>query len=344
MACLFEHVQKDNFSYTYYHLLVKLVIQKASDFDIWNAVLSLIATSSQATSPPCPIAFLQQTPWLCNTNSFHVNTILKEELGDLHMDISGFLEVYFGNISGLDLITCVVFNKCKEEDHLLYNEEKGWRDWPEQAMLSESLCILWRHMITQKIDWRPLTQSTQSLERSIATQKLDIGFVNDSSATEDSICHWSEILVPGELKNDPKYYSLSRAWLDLGRYTREVLAAQNSYCFVLEFTLCRPFLCLWEFDHLGGIASESFNINTGLRFISNILEFLLMSLEQLGFNLTIITIGGQHYIEIEKYGGKERLIIDDVIRQACCITGQATTCWKVHHKNDSQTPLVIKNS
>ncbi|EAS32100.3 uncharacterized protein CIMG_03124 [Coccidioides immitis RS] len=364
MARLFERVQKGDFSYTYYRLLVKLVIQKAPDFDIWNAVLSLIATSSQATPPPRPIASLQQTPWLRNTSSFvnsteyrkHVDTILKEELGDLHADIPGFLEAYFGNISGLDSITRVVLDKCKEGDHPLYNEEKGWRDWPEQAVekevlkwladvIRELVHFVETHDSAQKIDRRPLAQPTRPLEGSIATRKLDIGFVNDPSATEDSRCHWSEILVPGELKNDPKYDSLSRAWLDLGRYAREVLAAQDSRRFVLGFTLCGPFLRLWEFDRLGGIASESFDINTdGLQFISIILGFLLMSPEQLGFDPTIITIGGQRYIEVEKDGEKERLVIDGVIGRARCIAGRATTCWKVHHKDDPQTLLVVKDS
>jgi hypothetical protein len=96
---------------------------------------------------------------------------------------------------------------------------------------------------------------------------------------------------------------------------------------------------------MGGIASESFDINIdGLRFITIILGFLLMSPELLGFDPTIITIGGRRYIEIEKEGGKERLVIDGVIGRARCIAGQATTCWKVHREDDPRTPLVVKDS
>ncbi|KGQ01619.1 hypothetical protein PAAG_11601 [Paracoccidioides lutzii Pb01] len=47
------------------------------------------------------------------------------------------------------------------------------------------------HGSAQKIDWRPLAPPTQPLGELIATRKVDVGFVNDPSATEDSICRWS---------------------------------------------------------------------------------------------------------------------------------------------------------
>jgi hypothetical protein len=45
--------------------------------------------------------------------------------------------------------------------------------------------------------------------------------------------------------------------------------------FVLGFALCGSFMRVWEFDWLGGIASERFDINRdGLQFVSTILGFL----------------------------------------------------------------------
>ncbi len=47
---------------------------------------------------------------------------------------------------------------------------------------------------------------------------------------------------------------------------------------------------IWEFDRLGVIASEQFDINKdGLQFVSMILGFLWMSKEELGFDLIIMT-------------------------------------------------------
>jgi hypothetical protein len=84
---------------------------------------------------------------------------------------------------------------------------------------------------------RPLAQPNKPLYGSTAERKLDIGFVSDSSAGKDSKCYWSQILVPGELKSNPSADTASKAWLDLGRYAREVLATQDTRRFALGFTL-----------------------------------------------------------------------------------------------------------
>ncbi|KAL5371907.1 hypothetical protein DPSP01_013910 [Paraphaeosphaeria sporulosa] len=77
---------------------------------------------------------------------------------------------------------------------------------------------------------------------------MDIGFVDDLLAKADTKYRWSHILIPGELKSNPLEDRASKAWLDLGRYTREVFATQPTRRFVLGFTLCGPRIRLWEFD------------------------------------------------------------------------------------------------
>ncbi|KAF1995215.1 hypothetical protein P154DRAFT_377239, partial [Amniculicola lignicola CBS 123094] len=78
----------------------------------------------------------------------------------------------------------------------------------------------------------------------------------------------------------------------------------------------------WVFDRLGGIASTRFNINQeGLQFVSAVLGFLWMNEGQLGFDSTIITAENERYIDIERNGKKERLIIDGVMKRAPCIAG-----------------------
>ena len=68
---------------------------------------------------------------------------------------------------------------------------------------------------------------------------------------------------------------------------------------------------IWEFDRLGGVASEQFDINKdGLQFVSTVLGFLWMNEEELGFDPTIMTANNQRFIEIERDGATERLIID----------------------------------
>ncbi|KAK5998601.1 hypothetical protein PT974_00982 [Cladobotryum mycophilum] len=69
-----------------------------------------------------------------------------------------------------------------------------------------------------------------------------------------------------------------------------------------------------------------------------------MSEEELGFDPTFSESSGKRYIEIQRNGHRERLIIDEVIMRARCIVGRATTCWKAHYEDDPSTPLVIKDS
>jgi Fungal protein kinase len=76
---------------------------------------------------------------------------------------------------------------------------------------------------------RLLAQSNQLLEGSTAECKLDVDSVADSKASEDFKCHWSQILVPGELKSNSDADAVSKTWLDLRRYVREVRTYRSGY-------------------------------------------------------------------------------------------------------------------
>ena len=135
------------------------------------------------------------------------------------------------------------------------------------------------------------------------------------------------ILVLGELKSNPNTDIASKAWFDLGKYIREVFAAQDSHHFVLDFTLCGSIMRLWEYDRVGGIASSPFDINKdGLQFTSAMLGFLWMNEEQLGFDPTILTSDGKRYIEIVRNDQTERLILNKLIKRVRYIASRATTC------------------
>ena len=342
--------------------LCERVIECASEEEIWDAVYDLVTES-----PPflCPASSIEQTPWQHNTNSFvnsaehrrYVDDVLKEELGPMHVGVPGFFKAFFAEVAGLELAAQAVFEKCKEGDNPSYREGSGWQSWPEKArekdvlswfapMTGQLLDFAEEHQPASSVRRRPLAQPHQPLEGSTAERKLDVGFVDDPYAGVDSKYHWSQILVPGELKSNPSADMTSKAWLDLGRYARKVLAAQDSRRFVLGFTLCGSLMRLWEFDRLGGIASTCFNINQeGQQFVSAVLGFLWMNKKQLGFDPTISTADGIRYIEIERNHQKERLVIDKVMKRASCVAGRATTCWKAYLQGDDlRTPLVIKDS
>ena len=67
-----------------------------------------------------------------------------------------------------------------------------------------------------------------------------------------------------------------------------------------------------------------------------------MSEEELGFDPTIVTANGQRFIEIEREGTTERLILDGLMKRARCIAGRATTCWKAHREENPHALFVVK--
>ncbi|KAI0838489.1 hypothetical protein F5Y06DRAFT_268211 [Hypoxylon sp. FL0890] len=360
LSSLNTAVDSDAFDVGRVKSLLRAVVAKESDEEIWAQVYHAV---TESTPPPRPIASaLLQTPWLRNTSSFanssehrkYLDAVLKEELGTMYVGLRGFHETFFGDVAGLQAASEVVFAKCREDSNLLFDND-GWVGWPPQAKEKDVLNwfqdivlqlsqLAQGHSPTATPTRRPIAQPDKPLEGSAADRKLDVGFVNDPKAKKSSRYHWSQILVPGELKSNQNT-DASKTWLDIGRYAREVLATQDTRRFVIAFTLCGPLMRIWEFDRLGGIASDQFDINQdGLRFVSTILGFLWMNEEQLGFDPTIITSGGIRYVEIERNGQHERFIFDGVMRRAPCIAGRATTCWKVHSERDPQTPFAIKDS
>lgn len=355
-------VHTDDFDLESLIPLLDAALRSESDEVIWNSVYGAV---TESTPPPRPLSSFQQTPWLHNTGSFanssehrkYVDGVLKEELGPLHVGVPGFSDVFFGGVPALTSVAQAVFAQCKEGDVPLFREESGWHGWPDDA--KERDVLGWfAALIGQLVDFatqnesaprtqrRLLAQPHRPIQGSVADRKMDIGFVDDTLADVDVRYRWSHILVPGELKSNLLDDRASKAWLDLGRYAREVFAAQPSRRFVLGFTLCGSRMRLWEFDRLGGIASESFDINEdGLQFVSAVLGFLWLDKEQLGFDPTIVTEDDKQYIDIERNGCAERLIIDGVIKQTPCIAGRATTCWKAHREGDkSNKSVVIKDS
>nr|ODN88251.1 hypothetical protein L203_02860 [Cryptococcus depauperatus CBS 7841] len=303
----------------------------------------------------------QQTPWLRGTSDFTYSTeyrrdidrVLESELGQLRAGLSGFHDIFFGNVEGLETAAAAVFQSCTSGSDPLFQD--GWKGWPTNA--NEDAVLVWFKDVTANLvafaeGYRPLqthrrllVEPSKPIKDSTGERKLDIGLVSGPEARSGPRYHWSQILVPGELKSDPSADTTNETRLVLGRYAREVLSAQDTRRFVLGFTLCGSLMRVWEFDRLGGIASDRFDINKeGKRFVSTILGFLWMSEEDLGFDPTIITCGDKRYIDIERNGQEERIIIKRTMGRARCVVGRATTCWEAYAEKDPENPLVIKDS
>ncbi|KAI1839802.1 hypothetical protein JX266_013989 [Neoarthrinium moseri] len=256
-------------------LLSEALAKDSDDIRIWDEAENIVAASTP--SPRLVASSLQQTPWVRNTSSFansseyrqDVDKVLKIELGSLYVGLCDFHEAYFGCVPGLERVSGAVFERCLDGDSPLF--DGGWSRWPQDANqdgvlnwfadISEKLAAFAAEITSPSHNRRPLAQPNKPVQGSTAERKLDVGFVSDPEAGKDSRCRWSQILVPGELKSNPAADIASKAWLDLGTYAREVLAARYTRRYVLGFTICGSLMRIWVYDRLGGVASDQFDIN-----------------------------------------------------------------------------------
>jgi len=384
LATLFAKVQSNQQDLQAIVPLLTKVIEKAPDGEIWDAVYGLVTKSAPQPTPlgvwtPPPElvtpttpskstlpSLSHQAPTVQNTSGIvnssehrsYFDKELKLELGtSLYIGVRGFGEAFFGGVSNLESMAQTVFEKCQEGDDPLFNKEAGgWQRWPSDA--NEDKVLEWFQRLMKKFldlaaesytlpspRMRILRQPNKPVPNSVSKRKLDIGFVHKTKTRGQSEYDWSRILIPGELKSNPKEDTHESTWLDLARYAREVFIAQDTRRFVQGFTLCGPLMRLWEFDRLGGIASSAFDVNEdGLGFVSAVLGYLWMTNEQLGFDPTITSEGENRYMTIRKDGKTERLVIVHVIKPYSSIIGRGTICWKVHREGDKSKQLVVKDS
>lgn len=209
---------------------------------------------------------------------------------NLIIDHPGFFDTFFGQVPQLLEMAAAVFQMCKDAEAPLYSESIGWVEWPEDCAESGVLSWLRRYidqflLFANERGFRPpkrrrcVTTPNKPIPGSVSKRKLDVGFAYDSRDSRENSDRlpydWSHILVPGELKSNPREDNYSSTWLDLLRYAREIFSGQDIRRFVTGFTICGSLMRLWEFDRLGGVASGPFDVNKdGQMFVSAILGFL----------------------------------------------------------------------
>jgi hypothetical protein len=116
-----------NFDFDCVKSLLKIVIAKNPNSDIWDQVYNAV---TESTPPPPEIApTIKQTSWshnsavIVNSSEHHhyIDDVLKGELGTLFTGLPDFHKRYFGNVLGLEVVSENVWKKCKEGNQLLFN-------------------------------------------------------------------------------------------------------------------------------------------------------------------------------------------------------------------------------
>ncbi|KAG6149179.1 hypothetical protein E4U11_000248 [Claviceps purpurea] len=328
------------------HLLAT-AIDQADDEDIWKQVMSFIIPKTPPTSPIAasrrPIKetdtpLSRHTGGLTNTKELHkdIDPLLKKELGISYIDIAGFLETFVPGSDKLKEVSKAFFDRCNSEGGPTYKGDI-WTRWPKSAAEKHVKLEKFAHPSRPaNLDRRRLLGTPNKIiHGSIAKRKLDVGILYRKELKrgfKEGKHRFSQVLMAGELKSNPEAHR--DACLSLAMYLRETLAEDATRRFAMGFTICGSLMRVWVFDRIGGTASRSVDINgEPLQFIEVMLGFIWMSEEGLGIDPTIQKIDGEQFIEIERNGRSECIVIDELIIRARCIVGRATTCWRGHVKD-----------
>lgn len=360
--------------------LLTTVLHSQPDYDIWTEVYKLLkkpttAAEARPTTPPPAVSDTahSEMPWSKLSNyadstggRINMDTEIKAALQDhAFVDHPNFFENFFNKIPQWDKVTTVVFEDCCERKIPLFQESTGWVHWPAECkeaqvleflrnIIDEIACSASKMGVCIPKRMRCITSPNKHLTGSDKKRKLDFALASHSNQELDQAeeqCHdWSHILVPGELKSNPKEARSGGPLLDLARYVLEIFGAQPTRRFVLGFTLCGPMMRILEFDRTGMLGSELFDINKDARrFVSVILGLLSMTDEQLGFDPTIkfdptAESSKRRWIDIKRNDQEERIFLERAILPQPSLIGRATTCWCGFAKYPRHQPLIIKDS
>ncbi|KJZ68312.1 hypothetical protein HIM_12297 [Hirsutella minnesotensis 3608] len=351
LAGLVRRIRKGDFTYIYYRPLVRLVLQKASDSEIWSAVLGLISTLNRVTPPESVPATFDSTPITHSsasqqgaeqTRELVERKVFEEIRFCTYRDVEGFFEKYFDRKEwtrrALD-----VYEATKDR-----HVDGAWSDFPDPPVQAGVLDWWFRFQDDFLSEERRRYYSTtnpKDLVGAEAQRQIDI-FVKRKNGQPDAAHDWRDVEVIGELKasNNNKKATL----LQIGRYVRDVFSCQPTRRYVHAFTICGREMEVWMFDRSGCYSPGAFNIHEKPeRFIQVIAGYTMMNDEELG--LDIFTEhdgdGPSIHIEQDEASGKKRLRLESqAFTRQRAIVCRGTSCYLTKPPESEDWSYVAKFS
>ncbi|RMZ89596.1 hypothetical protein DV736_g3180, partial [Chaetothyriales sp. CBS 134916] len=289
LATLLGRFRQGQVSYAHCLPLVRLVIQKASDFDIWSAVLDLITTLSRVTPPASiPTAF-DDTPITHSSASQQgaeqtrelVKKRLFEEIRSCtYREVGGVIQKYFEAKSWTPR-TLDIYQAMKTR-----HKNGRWTDFPDPPVQAEVLDWWFRfqkEFLSQERGLYYTTTSPKDLVGAEAQRQIDLFVKPSDSQTSDTAHDWKDVRVIGELKESNR--DKKGTLLQISRYVRDVFSCQPTRRYVHAFTICGREMEAWVFDRSGPYSPGPFDIHDEPeRFIQVIAGYCMMNEEELGLD------------------------------------------------------------
>ncbi|KAG6095123.1 hypothetical protein E4U31_006003 [Claviceps sp. LM219 group G6] len=282
--------------------LSQLVLNQASDIDIWTAVIAVVATLNKdtpSTYQPLSWRTFEYTATKADAEVFD------EICNSTHCAVGGFHQKYFEGHE---------WNSRAEEvwqraKHLYSDSEKKWLHIPlqptEENVFSWWLGLQNDFLATERAVYsgRPVqdedaSDSEDNGSYSRYLQELELLVKKKTTGSVGEQHDWRDVLAIGKLAQSEQTEA-KELLLKLGSAVLEVFARQPTRRFVHAFTLTGTTMETWVFDRSGPYSGATFNVHEEPeKFVQVLCGYLMMSDEELGLDTFTEEKDGRRFVMI----------------------------------------------
>ncbi|KAI1737356.1 serine/threonine-protein kinase Sgk2 [Xylaria scruposa] len=325
LVCVLYYLQKGKLDLNHFSPLVRNVVGNSSDTILWDTALTLINALNLPTPPLFNPTFVGTTIEIDSSRLVDSESakameeeVFKEIRNCTFRNVVGFWDKFFEPENWREGQKAMLKEIMTEYDY----EGKKWIEFP--AITNEELVWNWlRSLEIRFLADAPhkvyITQTAHQLQQ--RKGQMDMFFVQRSTAKEENIYEYKDVLVVGLFNGD---------LLQLAHYVRSIFYDQPTRRFVHAFSFCASKMELWIFDRSGPYSSGIFDIHEEPdKFARAFIGYATMDNDMMGLDTFIQRGNGDSCITLDDATGHNiKLWLDTAIFRYKATVGRGTTCYE----------------
>ncbi|KAL2887622.1 Protein kinase domain protein [Ceratocystis lukuohia] len=292
---ILENVRRGAVGLDEFRPLVRHVVDKSADTDIWEAIFNIV--NNLAPPPPASPRHSEEQP----SRPARVGTPTMKEQEAM---LEGVLTAHDG---------------------------KKWTAFPKVP--DEKLVWDWLRSLEERfLDHAPYKFHTIKTANQFQepNERMDL-FLQRPAAEGSDTLWYKHVLVVGEQRKEPYDTSSFKAdFLQLTCHVRGIFTDQPTRRFVHAFSLCASEMELWIFDRSGAYSSGTFDIHDEPdKFARALVGYATMDGDTMGLDTFMERQDGNRYVTLDDANGKEtRLRLDKALIRQGSIVCRGMTCYE----------------